>query len=120
VTRISAIGIYAIAAHAPAAKLGISNVVASSAFINTVDETMCNACGLCVDSCQFNALAVDDFAVVDKMRCVGCGVCVDTCPDQALVLVRRPEEEIKPVPVSMADWGRQRAGERGIDLSSLL
>ena len=102
------------------AELGISNVVASSAFINTVDETMCNACGLCVDSCQFNALAVDDFAVVDKMRCVGCGVCVDTCADQALVLVRRPEEEIKPVPVSMADWGRQRAGERGIDLSSLL
>ncbi len=102
------------------AELGIANVVASSAFINTVDETLCNACGLCVENCQFEALTVDDFAVVNEMRCVGCGVCVNACPDHALVLVRRPEEEIKPVPVSMADWGRQRAEERGIDLSSLL
>jgi electron transport complex protein RnfB len=102
------------------AELGIANVVASSAFINTVDETLCNACGLCVENCQFDALTVGDFAVVDGMRCVGCGVCVNACPDYVLVLVRRPEEEIKPVPISMADWGRQRAEERGIDLSSLL
>ena len=102
------------------AELGISNVIASSAFINTVDEASCNACGLCVDNCQFDALSVDEFAVVDKIRCVGCGVCVDACPDHALVLVRRPEEEIKPVPVSMEDWGRQRAEGRGIDISTLL
>ncbi len=102
------------------AELGIANVVASSAFINTVDETLCNACGLCVENCQFDALTVGEIAVVDRLRCVGCGVCVNACPDQALVLIRRPEEEIKPVPVSMSDWGRQRAEERGIDLSSLL
>jgi electron transport complex protein RnfB len=102
------------------AELGIANVVASSAFINTVDETVCNACGLCVENCQFTALTLGDFAVVDRMRCVGCGVCVNACPDHALVLVRRPEEEVKPVPVTMADWGRQRAEQRGIDLSSLL
>jgi Na+-translocating ferredoxin:NAD+ oxidoreductase subunit B len=101
-------------------ELGIANVVASSAFINTVDETLCNACGLCVENCQFNALSVGEVAVVDRIRCVGCGVCVNACPDQALILVRRPEEEIKPVPVSMSDWGRQRAEARGIDLSSLL
>ena len=39
------------------AELGIANVVASSAFINTVDETLCNACGLCVENCQFDALS---------------------------------------------------------------
>ena len=102
------------------AELGIANVVASSAFINTVDATLCNACGLCVENCQFNALTVDDFALVNRMRCVGCGACVNVCPDNALALIRRPEEEIKPVPVSMAEWGRQRAEQRGIDLSSLL
>jgi electron transport complex protein RnfB len=102
------------------AELGIANVVASSAFINTVDETLCNACSLCVESCQFDALKVDDIAVVNNTHCVGCGVCVNTCPEHALALVRRPESEIKPVPISFKDWERQRAEERGIDLSSLL
>lgn len=102
------------------AELGIANVVASSAFINTVDETLCNACGLCVENCQFDALTVGDIAVVDRIRCVGCGVCVNACPDHALVLVRRPEEEIKPVPVSIIEWGLQRAEQRGIDLIPLL
>ena len=102
------------------AELGIANVVASSAFVNTVDEELCNACGLCVENCQFNALSLAEIAIINQTRCVGCGVCVSTCPDHALVLVRRPEEEIKPVPTSMSDWGRQRAADRGIDLSSLL
>jgi electron transport complex protein RnfB len=102
------------------AELGIANVVASSAFINTVDENLCNACGLCVESCQFNALTVDDLAIVNRTRCVGCGVCVNACPDHALVLVRRPDAEIKPVPISFNDWATQRAEERNLDLSSLL
>ena len=102
------------------AELGIANVVASSAFINTVDEALCNACGLCVENCQFGALTVTDIASVNNTRCVGCGVCVNACPDHALVLVRRPEDEIKPVPASIIEWGIQRAEERGIDLSSIL
>jgi electron transport complex protein RnfB len=102
------------------AELGIANVVASSAFVNSVEESLCNACGLCVENCQFDALTVEDIAVVDKTRCVGCGVCVNACPDQALILVRRPENEIKPVPINIMDWGVQRAQARGIDLTSLL
>jgi electron transport complex protein RnfB len=102
------------------AELGIANVVASSAFVNRVDEELCNACGLCVESCQFDALSVDNVAKVNNARCVGCGVCVSACTEKALMLVRRPEEEIKPVPVSMSDWRKQRAAERGIDLNPLL
>lgn len=102
------------------AELGIANVVASSAFVNTVDEDLCNACGLCVEYCQFDALSVDTFASVNRTKCVGCGVCVSACEDKALVLVRRPEEEIKPIPTSLLDWGWQRAKDRGIDLSPLL
>ena len=102
------------------AELGIANVVASSAFIITVDADLCNACGLCVESCQFGALTVIEFAIVDGFRCVGCGVCVKTCPDHALVLVRRPDDEVKPVPVNIVDWGLQRAIDRGIDLTPLL
>ncbi len=101
-------------------EMGIANVVASSAFVNTVDETLCTACGLCVENCQFDALTMEDVATVNRTRCVGCGVCVNTCQDHALVLVRRPEEEIKPVPTSLIDWGLQRAMERGIDVTPIL
>jgi heterodisulfide reductase subunit A-like polyferredoxin len=101
------------------AEMGIANVVASSAFVNTVNETLCNACGLCVENCQFNALSVNDVAIVNETRCVGCGVCVNACPDNALILVRRPDEEIKPIPVSIKDWANQRAQQRGIDISHL-
>ncbi len=102
------------------AELGIANVVASSAFVNTVDVSLCNACGLCVENCQFDALTVEDTAVVNKTRCVGCGVCVNACPDEALILVRRPDDEIKPVPASITEWGDQRARARGIDLTPFL
>jgi heterodisulfide reductase subunit A-like polyferredoxin len=102
------------------AEMGIANVVASSAFVNTVDETLCTTCGLCVDQCQFDALSLADTVVVNQTRCVGCGVCVNSCPDHALILVRRPENEIKPVPVSIIDWGLQRAKERGIDVTTIL
>lgn len=63
---------------------------------------------------------MSDFAIVNSIRCVGCGVCVNACPDHVLILVRRPDEEIKPVPISISEWGKQRAEERGIDLSPLL
>jgi electron transport complex protein RnfB len=102
------------------AEQGIANVVASSAFVNTVDEGACTACGLCVEYCQFDALSVNGVAAVNRTKCVGCGVCVNACQDEALILVRRPEEEIKPVPASMAEWGLLRAEARGIDLSNIL
>jgi ferredoxin len=40
-----------------------------------VDEALCMACELCIEKCQFNALTVEDVAVVQQIRCVGCGVC---------------------------------------------
>jgi electron transport complex protein RnfB len=97
------------------AELGIANVVASSAFVNQVDEGICNGCEDCIKSCQFNALSMDGLlAKVDSVRCTGCGVCVIACSTGALGLARRPEEEVKPVPQTLADWGAQRIAERGL------
>jgi electron transport complex protein RnfB len=101
------------------AEMGIANVVASSAFVNSVDPELCNACELCLENCQFDALSIAEIAVVNETRCVGCGVCVNACPDQALALIRRPDEEIRPVPVNYEDWSHQRAANRRIDLQSL-
>jgi ferredoxin len=57
---------------------------------------------------------------VARLRCVGCGICVPVCPGEAITLVRRPEEEILPVPVTEHDWMEERAAARGIDLSQVL
>jgi len=103
------------------AELGIANAVARSAFVNSVDEALCNGCELCLDACQFDALSLADefFIEVDEKRCVGCGVCIPNCIEGALALMRRPEDEIKPVPVSSRAWGMERAAARGIEISQL-
>jgi ferredoxin len=94
------------------AKLGKANVVARSAFVNTVDEALCAGCEECTKYCQFNALTVDGVAHVNPVSCVGCGVCVPACPTEALGLVRRPDSEVMEIPANMADWGMRRSGAR--------
>lgn len=101
-------------------ELGIANVIASSAFVLQVDEELCNACGACVERCQFNALSMDMVAEVDRVRCVGCGVCTVVCPEGAMSLVRRPEEEIKEIPVTLMDWMEERAQRRGLAIEKVL
>jgi ferredoxin len=102
-------------------ELGMVNVVARSAFANQVDEALCIGCEDCVDSCQFLALSLKDNIIwVNRMRCAGCGVCVLSCPEGALGLVRRPEEEILPVPEREMDWRLQRSAARGIDINQVL
>ena len=96
------------------ANLGIANVVARSAFVNTVDENLCNACENCVSYCQFEALTLDTVMHVDAVRCVGCGICVPACPTEALALVRRPKDEIMAVPETLDDWKKQRGQVRGL------
>jgi len=105
------------------AELGLSNVVARSAFVNTVDEGLCTGCELCIDYCQFDALSMrpeEACIQINAARCVGCGVCVPACPEAALSLVRRPEDEILPVPETHTDWLTERAAARGLNLSEVL
>lgn len=101
-------------------ELGIANAIAQSAFVNTVDEDLCLACEDCLAYCQFDALSMDFTAQVDQLRCVGCGVCVQACPEEALVLVRRPESEVVPVPGSKSEWMQQRAAARHLNLEDVL
>jgi ferredoxin len=97
------------------AELGIANVVAASAFVNQVDDALCSGCENCIETCQFDALAMDGSLVkVNAVRCVGCGVCVLNCPSEALGLVRRPDDEVMRVPATHTDWESQRATERGL------
>jgi len=103
------------------AELGIANVVARSAFVNQVDEALCVGCEDCIAMCQFQALSLlDGFLQINQTRCVGCGVCVSSCLEGALGLVRRPLEEILPVPDHESDWRVQRSTARGLNIERVL
>jgi len=96
------------------ADLGAANVIARSAFVCSVDEDLCIACGVCQDYCQFGALTLAETMQADSFRCVGCGVCVPACPTEAMALVRRPEEDVFAIPDTPSEWDSQRASARGI------
>ena len=66
---------------------------AASRFEAKVDGEACTGCELCLDSCFFDAIAMDggDVAAVDEGKCMGCGLCMINCPEDAIAL-----EEVRP------------------------
>lgn len=78
--------------------------VASSPFVAACDGETCKACGVCVDRCQMDAIAMKEEQVTISMdRCIGCGLCVSTCPTKSLTLVRKPEEQQRYIPASIME-----------------
>lgn len=97
----------------------------SSPFVADADPDACTGCGLCLDRCQMEALAlVDGQVALDLDRCIGCGLCVTTCPGGALVLARKPEAEQRPVPRDIADnfirSGRAQGKFGIVDMATML
>ncbi|MEE8469976.1 MAG: 4Fe-4S binding protein, partial [Dehalococcoidia bacterium] len=53
-------------------------------------EELCDSCGLCITSCEENALLLeDDLPVRDTAKCIYCGDCIKVCPVDAMVEERR-------------------------------
>ncbi|MBE0512003.1 P-loop NTPase [Candidatus Bathyarchaeota archaeon] len=52
-----------------------------------IDRTKCTECGLCQNSCRFDA--INDSLQIDPFSCEGCGVCVIVCPEEAISLQER-------------------------------
>lgn len=78
--------------------------VVSSPFIVAYDADTCKACGVCVDRCQMEAMAMKEEAVeIDLDRCIGCGLCVSTCPTKSLSLERKPEEAQHYIPSDLME-----------------
>lgn len=93
------------------AEFGELNAVGRSDFYMTVDESLCTACGLCIEYCQFKALNLRDdenVCSVNRSRCYGCGLCVTSCPMEALSLKQKTAAEIEPPPVTQAEWKEKR------------
>lgn len=49
----------------------------------------CILCGVCVDACPSEAMALGDMVVIDQELCTACGVCVNVCPNDVLELSKR-------------------------------
>ncbi|MBI9085996.1 MAG: 4Fe-4S binding protein [Desulfobacterales bacterium] len=77
-------------------------VVLNSGFQPRHDKDLCIACGVCIDRCPTEALAMgeDEVPTVDLDRCIGCGVCATGCEVEAVTLVERPG--VIPPPVDQA------------------
>jgi MinD superfamily P-loop ATPase len=56
-----------------------------------MDKTLCSECGICEETCRFNAIALTEESgyAVNPARCEGCGACVFSCPQEALTLKER-------------------------------
>lgn len=97
------------------AEYGELNAVGRSDFYMSVDESLCTACGLCIEHCQFKALKLSDdenVCSVNRSRCYGCGLCVSSCPMEALSLKQKAAAEIEPPPVTQAEWHAARPAAR--------
>jgi ferredoxin len=61
-----------------------------SEYMAVTDATRCVGCGLCKESCFFEARRVENgtLHLIDQ-QCFGCGKCIDSCPEKAIVLERQ-------------------------------
>ena len=88
---------------------GSLDSIARSDFYAVSDKNLCNACEICIDRCQFNALQIiDDICIVDTSFCFGCGLCVTSCSTGALSLEQKNTEELVPPPFSEKEWREKR------------
>jgi len=67
-----------------------------------VDENLCKACELCIESCPQHAITLNMEKITPrgfhpahlfKDGCTGCGICAIVCPEAAIAVYR----EKKPV-----------------------
>ena len=66
-----------------------------------VNEDKCGLCGLCMQSCPYNAITIGNEKIsVDKFKCKGCGTCVSVCPTNAIEMnVDTSEKILKTIEV---------------------
>lgn len=62
------------------------------------NEDRCKGCGLCIEACPVNILAIDKdkinnkgynpVVIVEEEKCIGCASCATMCPDVVITVER--------------------------------
>ena len=67
-----------------------------------VKQEDCIGCGICVEECPVDAIAMEDEkAEIDMDNCIRCGTCHDVCPEEA---VRHDGEKIPEDVDANIEW----------------
>ncbi len=88
------------AAGAHAAAVLARGIVQVPGMVSSVDQFLCRGCGLCVDSCPFQAPHLVELAPgvrrseVNPALCKGCGICSVVCPTGAAQVRHFKDEQI--------------------------
>jgi heterodisulfide reductase subunit A len=70
------------AAAARAAVVLSHNEIETQGQVSNINPELCQACGVCIEMCPYNAITMDeekDVAVVNAALCKGCGICASSC-----------------------------------------
>jgi len=67
---------------------GATPMINSTNYLSVIDEDTCTGCGICVERCPVDAIALADngTAVREEKYCIGCGICARFCPEGAISL----------------------------------
>ena len=77
----------------------------TSSFALQVQKDRCTGCGLCADTCAYNAIHVETYPEIDPYACRLCGSCVQACPAEALVMDKpAPQPADTPRPATQGIW----------------
>jgi len=105
-----------------------------------IDIEACIGCGVCEETCTFDAIEVVDGVAVVNEKCTLCGACVDSCEAEALSIEREERAaradlaewsgvvvyaeyrhgKVAPVSFELLGIGRRLADKRNVPLSAVL
>jgi len=69
----------------------------ASNYYAKVESEACNGCGICVYSCNMDAIEIiNEKSQINLEKCIGCGNCSIKCPEQAITLVKKQGGKIPP------------------------
>ena len=105
----------------------------------SIDVELCTGCGICVESCPFGAMEIEDDIVSVNEKCNLCGACVDTCDFGAIsmpevketgdrgldhkgvwIFAEQRNGRIASVVPELLGEGKKLAEKLGTDLSAVL
>ncbi|MGM5487776.1 MAG: FAD-dependent oxidoreductase [Nanobdellota archaeon] len=82
------------AAASCASVLG-SEQITQEVLVSKVNEELCGNCKICLRTCPFGAVTIDEnkhVSITDNTLCRGCGNCVSACPSGARDLIMYPND----------------------------